>query len=211
MDGVIADTTEHHYQSWRRLGEEEGMTFSRDDNEGIRGMTRRASLEVFLRGRVLDDTTAQAWMTRKNQYFHENMRQMTPDDALPGVIRLLDEIKVAGLKLGVGSSSRNARPVLEQLQLAARFEVIGDGHVVINSKPAPDIFMWVAGALRLFPSQILILEDAGAGVEAALNAGFHVVGIGNAPGIEQAHHTVDSLADVHLADLLALFETLQKT
>jgi len=204
LDGVIADTAEFHYQSWQRLADEEGLAFTRQDNdEKLRGTTRVRSLELFTAGLQLDAATKQNWFERKNRYFLEKMVQLQPQDALPGVRSLLDEIEVAALPVAVGSASRNARAVLERLQLSHRFAVIGDGYSVNNSKPAPDIFLWVAGALRLPPRYVLVLEDSQAGIQAARSGGFYTVGIGDI-ALQGAHAVLPSLKDTSLQKLLSL-------
>jgi beta-phosphoglucomutase len=202
LDGVIADTHEFHYRSWKRLAEEEGLPFTEAENDALRGLTREDSLKRLLGTRTVNDAEALDMMERKNRYFQETMTQIHP---LPGVVRLLAEARAAGLRIGLGSVSRNARRVLETLNLSANFDVIGDGHTVVNPKPAPDIFLWVAGALNLPPRHALVLEDSEAGVEAGLKGGFLVAGIGSAP-VKKAHVVIPSLAEVTLAELLAKFQ-----
>lgn len=204
LDGVIADTHEFHYLSWKRLADEEGLAFTHDDNEAIRGLTREASLDYVLGMRKVTAAEAVALMERKNRYFHESMSHIQP---MPGVVALLDELPAAGLRTGIASSSRNARRVLDYLGLAGKFDAIGDGYTVINHKPAPDIFVWVAGALRLPPAETIVLEDSEVGIEAGLKGGFYVAGVGNGT-TRKAHVTVSSLADVNLASLLAKFEPI---
>lgn len=205
VDGVIADTIEGHYQSWKRLADEEGLNFNRQDNVALRGVTREVSLQRFLKGRPLDPDTAQAWMARKNGYFQDFLRDMTPDDALPGVRRILTEAQTMGLQLGVGSSSRNARRILERLDLIHFFSAIADGYTVVNSKPAPDIFLWVAGALNLSPRNILIFEDSQAGIQAALTGGFYVVGVGD-DDTSAAHMQLPDLSTITLSNLIEQLE-----
>lgn len=202
LDGVITDTAEFHYLSWKRLADEEGIPFTRQDNEVLRGVSRRESLNRMLKGRPIDEATAQAWMTRKNGYYVDYLQQITPENRLPGVMRFLQEAKSAGLLLGVGSASRNARPVLEKLQLVATFDAVGDGYSVANTKPAPDLFIWVAGRLNLPPYQAVVFEDAEAGIDAALAGGFYAVGLGSA-NVHHAHVVIPNLAEAHAADLLA--------
>lgn len=201
LDGVIADTAEMHYRSWQRLADEVGIHFDRQANEHLRGTNRELSLQRFTEGVEVDEATRCLWFERKNTYFLEQMQQMQAGDELPGVRRLLHEIRAAGLKVGVGSSSKNARPVLEQLDLVDSFDVIGDGYIVKNSKPAPDIFLWVAGALRLAPRHILVIEDSQAGVDAALTGGFYVLGVGNSE-LVKTHYTVQSLESHSLTMLV---------
>ena len=202
LDGVITDTAEFHFLSWKQLAEEEGIVFTREDNEHLRGVSRRESLNRMLKGRPIDEATAQQWMERKNAYYKNYLSKMTPDDALPGVPQFLAEAREAGIKIGLGSASKNAVEALEKLQLASAFDVIGDGYSVVNGKPAPDLFVWVAGGLHTPPNQAVVFEDAEAGVEAALAGGFWAVGLGSA-NVKKAHLTAPSIADLNVQTVLS--------
>lgn len=201
LDGVIVDTIEYHFQSWCMLGEEEGIPFTREENDKIRGMSREDSLRFFLGDRYLNDAEFKLWLQRKNAFYHQLLEQMRPEDVLPGVRDIIYEAHEMGLKVAVGSASRNAKIILRKLQLTDQFDVIGDGNDVINKKPAPDIFLWTAGALRLNPQHCLIFEDASAGVEAAHAGGFPVVGLGYA-GVDAADVLLDDLAGITLAEII---------
>ena len=199
LDGVIADTNPLHYAAWKQLADEEGIEFAEADHDQMLGLKREDCLKLFLRGRTLDQPEREAWMARKNSYFHAELAQgrLQPVD---GIVALLDQVQEMGLLLGVGSSSRNAHTVLSHLGLLDRFSVVGDGNSVVNSKPAPDIFLWVAGALRIMPSLALVVEDAVAGVQAARAGGFRVLGLGDCEALQHADHCVESL---HQFDLVA--------
>jgi beta-phosphoglucomutase len=203
LDGVIADTAELHYRSWHQLADELGLPFSRANYAPMNGTKREENLRLFTQGLDVDEATKQAWMERKNRYLVDMLNNLTPEDAAPGIVRILDEAQAAQVKVAVGSSSRNAKRVLEHLGLLNRFEVIGDGDTVVNSKPQPDIFLWVAGALRLSPHKILVVEDSQAGVQAARHGGFYVIGVGDKAGHE-AHATLAHLADVSLSQLFEM-------
>ncbi|MGQ9907745.1 MAG: beta-phosphoglucomutase [Candidatus Flexifilum sp.] len=202
LDGVITDTAEFHYLSWKRLADEVGVPFTRAENDQLRGLSRRDSLNVILKGRAIDEATAQEWMTRKNQYYLGYLETIRPSDALPGVLELLDDARAHGIRIALASASRNARPVLDRLGIAERFDAIGDGYCVVNTKPAPDIFLWVAGRLNVHPQQAVVFEDAEAGIEAALRGGFWTVGLGGA-NVSRAHVRFDSLVGVRAIDLIA--------
>ncbi len=202
LDGVITDTAEFHFLAWKQLAEEEGIVFTREDNEQLRGVSRRESLNRMLKGRPIDDATAQLWMERKNVYYKNYLTTITPDNALPGVPQFLAEARAAGIKIGLGSASKNAAEVLEKLQLAAAFDVIGDGYSVVNTKPAPDLFVWVAGGLHTPPNQAVVFEDAEAGIEAALAGGFWAVGLGTA-NVQKAHLTAPGIADLTVQTVLS--------
>lgn len=202
LDGVITDTAEFHYLSWKRLADEVGVPFTRAENDQLRGLSRRDSLNVILKGRAIDEVTAQEWMTRKNDYYLGYLETITPADVLPGVLELLDDARAHGIRIALASASRNARPVLDRLGITERFDAIGDGYCVVNTKPAPDIFIWVAGRLNVYPQQAVVFEDAEAGIEAALRGGFWTVGLGGA-NVSRAHLRFDSLAGVRTHDLIA--------
>lgn len=202
LDGVITDTAEFHYLSWTRLCEEVGIPFTREDNEQLRGVSRRESLSRILKGRPIDEATAQAWMDRKQSYYMGYLDTLQPEDALPGVRDLLIEARGMGLKTAVASASKNAKPALEKLALTTLFDAVGDGFSVVHTKPAPDLFVWTAGRLDVIPTQAVVFEDAEAGVDAALKGGFWTVGLGGAD-VSRAHVRLHNLAGARVADLLA--------
>jgi beta-phosphoglucomutase len=205
LDGVITDTAEYHYLAWKRLADEEGILFTREDGDKVRGISRRASLLILLKDRMLPEHEMELWMARKNEYYRAYLAQMNSDDLLPGVGPLLQEARASGIKLGVASASKNARHVLTSLGIFDMFDAIGDGDSVINTKPAPDLFVWVAGRLDVHPAEVVVFEDAEAGVEAARAAGMYVVGLGPASRVGKAHLVLPSLENVHIA---RVFETL---
>lgn len=207
LDGVITDTAEYHYRAWKRLADEESIPFTREDNEALRGVSRRESLNRMLKGRPIDEKTAQAWMDRKNEYYREFLGQITPHDRLPGVTEFLASAKAQGIKLGLGSASRNARDVLEKLELVDQLDAIGNGYSVVNTKPAPDLFVWVAGALGVNPSTAVVFEDAEAGIDAALAGGFWSVGVGTS-NIAHAHITASGLDSITVSDVLVRIKLL---
>ena len=202
LDGVITDTAEFHYLAWKRLADEEGIPFTREDNEALRGVSRRESLNRMLKGRPIDEATAQAWMTRKNEYYIAHLETLTPQHRLPGVNQLFDQARLAGMRIGLGSASRNARHVLERLGLIDAFDAVGDGNCVVNPKPAPDLFVWVAGRLGVYPQQAIVFEDAKDGIEAARAGGFWTVGLGGtSEGYAHIHYPAMS-ESLRLDDML---------
>ena len=201
FDGVITDTAEYHYQSWKRLADEEGLHFTRELNDQLRGVTRRESLRRLLNGRAIDEATAQAWMQRKNVYFHDHLENFTPEHRLPGITRILEQAQGQGMKLGIASASRNVRPALTKLGLMDTFDAIGDPAIVINNKPSYDVFVWTAGALGVGVREAIVFEDSDGGIDAARNAGFYTVGLGTA-NVSHADLSFPDLADVDLNDLV---------
>jgi beta-phosphoglucomutase len=202
LDGVITDTAEYHYRAWKRLADEEGLPFTREDNEHLRGVSRRESLMLILKGRAYPEEQVQAMMTRKNNYYLDFIREISPRDLLPGSKALLGEIRAAGLKVALGSASKNASEVLDRLGIRPLFDAISDGYSVERQKPAPDLFLHAAAQLHLPPGECVVVEDAAAGIEAAIAGGFRTVGLGPHERVGAADAVFPSLAGVRLAQLL---------
>ena len=203
LDGVLVDTAEYHYRGWQRLADEEGLPFDRKANEALRGISRRESLLLILKDRTLPESKIQEMMERKNRYYVEYIQQVTPADMLPGALGLLNEIRNAGLKCAIGSASKNTCTVVEKLGIEHLVDAISDGYSVTNPKPAPDLFLHAAGQLGLPASQCVVVEDAAAGVEAAIAGGFHSVGLGPVERVGTADVVYPSLEGLHLNQILA--------
>lgn len=208
LDGVITDTAEYHYLAWKRLADEENLNFTREDNEQLRGVSRRESLVRLLKGKAVSEEMMQAWMNRKNDYYTAYLSDITPHDLLDGVGNFLESAQSQGLKLGIGSASKNAKPVIEKLNLLTLFDIIGDGYSVVNPKPAPDLFVWVAGGLQIQVNETIVFEDAPAGIDAAKAAGCGTVGIGTSD-LHHADMQTKGFDTITLEHILEHFATNQ--
>lgn len=181
LDGVIVDTAHFHYQAWRRLANEKlGFDISEEFNESLKGVSRTESLDRILAhgGVTLDESIKETYATLKNQWYVELVNQMTPDDILPGVQDFLKKTRAAGIKIGLGSVSKNAKPILQHIGILDAFDVIIDGTKISKGKPDPEVFLKGAEELGVSPSECIVFEDAVAGIEAAQRAGMKTVGIG---------------------------------
>jgi beta-phosphoglucomutase len=205
LDGVITDTSEFHYLGWKRLADEEGIPFTRADNENLRGVSRRESLKRMLNGRVISEEQAEAWMARKNRYYVDFIDKLTPANILPGAGELLGELKAAGIQTAIASSSKNATLVVDRLQIGALIDALVDGSMVSQSKPAPDLFLEAARRLGAEPARCVVVEDAEAGVEAGNAAGMLTLGLGPQERVGAATLT---LPDLNGADLAALAQKM---
>jgi beta-phosphoglucomutase len=203
LDGVLTDTAEYHYRGWKRLADELGIPFTRKDNEALRGIPRRESLLMILKGRQYPEKQIFEMMARKNRYYLEFIRKVSPRDLLPGARELLEEIRAAGLKSALGSASRNAPEVVERLGLAPLLDAVSHGESVQRQKPAPDLFLHAADQLGVKPADAVVVEDAAAGIAAARAGGFHSVGLGPPERVGEADVVLPSLKGVHLNDLLS--------
>ncbi len=206
LDGVLVDTATQHGQAWAELARSIGVEPPPDLTDRVRGLSRLASLRIAL-GAEADKYSEQelsALAEKKNARYRQALTRLTPADLLPGVLALLTDLQCAGLRLALGSASRNARDVLNRLGISGFFEAICDGYSHTHAKPHPDVFLTAAGMLRLAPSQCVVIEDAEAGVEAALVGGFTVVGISGTGGLRRAHLVAPDLIDLNAERLRAL-------
>ena len=202
LDGVLTDTSEYHYLGWKRLADEEGIPFDRQANEALRGVSRRDSLLLLLGNRPASEEQIQEMMARKNRYYLEYIEGVTPANLLPGALESLEQLRSAGIKVAIGSASKNARTVIEILGIADLIDAISDGHSVQRHKPAPDLFLDGAARLGLPPEQCVVVEDAASGVQAALAAGMWTVGLGPEERVGVAHVVLPSLEGVRWLELV---------
>lgn len=203
LDGVLTDTSEYHYQAWKHLADDEGIPFTHEENDAhLRGVGRRESLIYLLKGRKVSEEQMQEMMDRKNRYYHDLIKQMTPNEVVAGGIQLLEEIRNAGIKTAIASASKNTPMVLERLQITRYFDGIADGNSVVNGKPAPDVFVYAAGLVHVPVKECLGVEDADAGIEAIKAAGMVALGIGPRERFHKADRVLPTMENKHLQDLL---------
>jgi beta-phosphoglucomutase len=201
VDGVLTDTAEYHYQAWQRLADEEGLPFDRQANEALRGVSRRESLMHIICIRQYSEADLQKMMERKNHYYVKSIATITPKDLFPGAVELLTELRQAGIKIAIGSASKNARTVIEKLGIGNLVDAIADGDSVELPKPAPDLFLHAAQQIGLTPDRCVVVEDATVGVQAAIAAGMRSIGIGPITRVGAADIVLPNLIGVHLVDL----------
>src|ERR1700730_8305929 len=145
LDGVLTDTSEYHYQAWKHLADDEGIPFTHEENDAsLRGVGRRESLMYIIRGRQYSEEQIQEMMERKNNYYHELIKNMSPKDLVEGGRELLQEMRQANIKVAIASGSKNAHMVLELLQIIDLLDGVADGNSVSNGKPAADLFVYAA-------------------------------------------------------------------
>lgn len=203
LDGVIVSTDDCHYRAWKRLADEEGIYFDRKINDRLRGVSRMDSLEIILEKAEKEYEAAEKerLAQRKNGYYKEYIQELEPSAVLNGAIEFVTEVRKLGLKTAVGSSSKNALPILEQIQCMGFFDAVADGNDIQRSKPAPDVFLKAAEKLGLLPEDCLVVEDADAGVAAAQNAGMDVIGVGAASGNMHATYRAKGLYEERLMEI----------
>lgn len=199
LDGVIVFTDELHYEAWKTMADEMGIYFDKEINNLLRGVSRMESLEIILRnyhGEALSYEEKSALALKKNDIYKKLLEKMQPSDVTDSVRNTLKALKEQGYCLAIGSSSKNAKYILERVQLIDLFDAISDGTNITNSKPDPEVFIKGAEFLGLEPKHCLVVEDADAGIEAALAGGMHSAAIGNATKSGKAEYNLESFEDL---------------
>ena len=202
LDGVITDTAHYHYLAWKRLADGVGAPFDEAFNEQLKGVDRMGSLDLILarapRTYTLEEKRALA--DAKNTHYQQLIATMTPDDLLPGALRALEEVRAAGLHIGLASVSRNAFTVLDRLGIRDRFDDVVDAATIVNGKPDPEIFLTAAAHLGVDPKDCLGVEDAAAGVASIKDAGMFAVGVGSPDVLQRADRVIPSMEAFRLED-----------
>jgi beta-phosphoglucomutase len=210
LDGVIVDTAKYHYLAWKKLATILNIDFTEADNERLKGVSRMASLEIILEigNRVYDEKTREEYASLKNKWYLDYINRMTPDEILPGSLEFISELKNSGIKVALGSASRNTPLILERLGIGSLFDGIADGNVVSKAKPDPEVFLTAAKMIGVPSEECIVFEDAVAGVEAALKAGMRCVGIGSEKTLKDAHFVVSGLDKLNLRKLKVLAKNI---
>ena len=204
LDGVIVSTDELHYQAWKEIADKEGIFFSREINERLRGVSRMESLNIVLEHskKQYGQQALYALAKEKNEIYKKSLERLSRQDVLPGVLPLLSELKKRQIKTAIGSSSKNAKIILKRIGLADAFDVVVDGNDIKKSKPDPEVFLLAAQRLKQEAKDCLVIEDADAGIEAALAAGMQAFGVGALAAAYKPYRTAIDLAHITLEELL---------
>ena len=198
LDGVICHTDKYHYEAWKRVADELGIYFDEVINNRLRGVSRMESFEIILErydGTMSEEQKVE-YTTKKNEIYKELLKNMSPKDLSPEVKKTLDELRTRGLKLAIGSSSKNARFILGQLGLGDYFDAISDGNNISNSKPNPEVFVKAAQFVKENPENCLVVEDAKAGLEAAIAGGMDCAAVGDAVLSGLATYNLTTFSDL---------------
>ena len=196
LDGVILSTDDFHYKAWKKLADRLNIPFNREKNNRLRGVSRMASLEIILEGYHFSKEEKLAFAEEKNNTYRELLNGLTPDFVSVDVRDTLDELKNKGLKIAIGSSSKNTKLILSRVGLINAFDAIADGTDIKKSKPDPEVFLIAAKKIGLKPKDCIVVEDAFAGIDAAVAGGFVPVAIGDACAHKQVKYKLEVLSDL---------------
>ncbi len=198
LDGVLVTTDELHYEAWKKMADREGIPFDKEINNRLRGVSRVASCRIILEKatREYTDEEVEELCTFKNDFYVTLLDGIKPSDALPYARETLKALKDAGIKIAIGSSSKNTKKILTKLGLLEEFDAIADGTDITHSKPDPEVFLCAAKKLGIAPENCAVVEDALAGIEAAKAGGMTAVAISDARRSEIADERIDTLKDL---------------
>lgn len=198
LDGVICHTDEYHYRAWKAMADSMGIYFDREINNRLRGVSRMASLEIILEQYhgQLSQAEKDALATQKNELYKESLKNMSPADLSSEVWETLEELRARGYKLAIGSSSKNAPFILQQLGLGSFFDAISDGNNITRSKPDPEVFQKAAQMLCIPAEECLVVEDAVSGAEAGHAGGMKVACVGDAAQAGAGDYNLQSFAQL---------------
>jgi len=201
LDGVLVDTSQLHADAWAELARGVGAEPPADVKDRVRGISRMESLKIALGEHAsrFTDAELEELAARKNNRYLELIQRLGPADLLPGVEELFRDLEASGVKIVLCSASKNAKTVLRAVGLLERFDAIADGHAYERGKPHPDVFWAGARMAGVGPGECVVVEDAAAGITAALDGGFVAVGMGNPDLLREAHHIIRDLRGLNAA------------
>ena len=198
LDGVIVDTAKYHYLAWHKLAKELGFEFTKEQNELFKGVSRKRCLEILLDIGNITATQEQfdTWMVEKNVDYLAYIEKMDVSEILPDVPRVLEYLKKKNVPIALGSASKNARPILEKVDLLPYFDSIVDGNSVTKAKPDPEVFLIAASNLGVTASSCVVFEDAVAGIQAANAANMISIGIGEDTILNEANYNFKDFTEI---------------
>lgn len=198
LDGVLCSTDQYHYLAWKNVADSMGIYFDQQINNRLRGISRMESLEIILENYegILTETQKTELAEKKNRLYVDMLRNMSERDFSEEVKETLEKLKENGYALAIGSSSKNAKYILERLGCKHYFDAISDGTNIEKSKPDPEVFTKAAEFLGLKPEECLVVEDARAGIDAAVNGGFDCAGVGEASEYEKTTYSLERISDL---------------
>jgi beta-phosphoglucomutase len=199
LDGVLTDTSKYHFVAWSKLAQEFGITLNEEHKEILRPLDRLQCMEkiIIWGDAYMSEAEKLFWTDIKNNWYKELIVQMKPDEVLSGVLPFLEKLKTEKHALALTSASKNAKTVLNCLQIEHYFDVIVDGEMTKKSKPNPECYLLTAEKMNLNPADCIVFEDTEPGVEAALKGGFKVVGISKTGALTKAHFQIDGFEEIN--------------
>jgi beta-phosphoglucomutase len=198
LDGVIVSTDVLHCMAWLNTCNQWGIPFFAKDNDLLRGVSRMDSVDIICRigKKTLTMEEKERFAKEKNDRYVQLLNNLTKEDVLPGVLELIKELSQHNIMTAIGSSSKNAKRILERIGMEDSFDAIVDGTMITHSKPDPEVFLKAASLLGLKPEECVVVEDAESGIIAAKRAGCMAAAVGAAKESGKADLNLESTKDL---------------
>lgn len=198
LDGVIVDTAKYHFLAWQNLANSLGISFTEEQNEQLKGVSRIRSLEKILEwgNKTISEEEFTRLMTEKNEEYLSFIAKMNEGEILPDVPATLEFLISEGQSIALGSASKNARVILEKVGLLKKFHAIVDGTDVSKAKPDPEVFLIGAEKLGISAEDCIVFEDSVAGVQAANIANMISIGIGSPEVLHEADYVFSDFTEI---------------
>tara|TARA_A100001011_G_scaffold95255_1_gene100125 strand:+ start:13517 stop:14167 length:651 start_codon:yes stop_codon:yes gene_type:complete len=207
LDGVIVDTAKYHFISWRKIAKCFNYELKTEDNQKLKGLSRTDSLNQILNlaNMTLDSNSFKIYLEKKNQDYLKYVRKITVDDILPGILEALHFLDKRKIKIALGSASKNARLILDQLEITSFFKIVVDGNQVKKSKPHPEVFLKASMEMGVTTKKCVVFEDSQAGIIAAKAAGMTAVAIGDKKDFANYDFCYPNFSTINTSELEMLF------
>lgn len=204
LDGVIVDTAKYHFLAWKRLAEELDIEFTKEDNERLKGVSRMACMDIILElgNREMEAEEKKALTDKKNNWYLDYVNNMDASEILPGSIEVINTLKEMGIKISIGSASRNAKTILEKVGLMDTFDFIADGNVVTRAKPDPEVFEIAADEMGVSYDKCIVFEDSEAGIEAANRINMLSIGVGKKENLPESDMIISGLDEIDIESVV---------
>ena len=198
LDGVIVDTAKYHYFAWKELANSLGIDYTEKENEQLKGVSRVRSLEKILSwgNKTLPQDEFTRLMATKNDEYLSYINKMNESELLPEVKDRLTFIKNKRQGIALGSASKNARYIIEKVDVKDMFDAVVDGTDVSKAKPDPEVFLIAAKLLNIEPENCIVFEDSVAGVQAANTAKMISIGIGSEEVLGEADYVFKDFTEI---------------
>ncbi|WP_179004613.1 beta-phosphoglucomutase [Winogradskyella forsetii] len=208
LDGVIVDTAKYHFLAWKELAKSLDIEFTEEENEQLKGVSRVRSLEKILAwgNKTISQELFNDLMGKKNEEYLSYISEMDENEILPDVPRVLNLLKVKQQPISLGSASKNARTILERVNLKSSFDAIVDGNDVSKAKPDPEVFLIAAKQINIKPEDCIVFEDSVAGVTAANTANMISIGIGSKAILGHANYVFNDFTEISDDFIASLIE-----
>ncbi len=209
LEGVLVTTDACHKQSWRDMATENGIPFDDNTFERMRGLGRMEALDILLSRarRRYTDSERLVLSMRKADLYMEHISNLDKSCALPGAIETVIALRHSGIRTAVASSSQHARFILKHLGIQDLFDAVADGNLIEHPTPHPEVFLLAAEKMRIAPECCLVVDDNGAGIEAAHRAGMKAVGLSDAAYEPFTDYRAEDLENI---DILALVHQINR-